>query len=130
MSELERDQLGEEDERRAELLRLLLEGSADEVALGESDQRERVELEAFLTRARGVLGEDTERLAAMRERALVERVLGASSRAPLDWGARQQVFGRVLAEGLRSSALMRLAAASLLLHLAAPAGEHGSGGGR
>ena len=110
---------GAEDERGAELLRLLLEGSGDEGALGEADERERLELEAFLARARGVLGEDAERLAPLRERALGERVLEASSRAPLDWRARRQVFGRVLAEGLRSSALMRLAAASLLLHLAA-----------
>ena len=51
--------------------------------------------------------------------ALADRALAASTREDLSWHGDMRVVGRYVRDGLRSSALLRLAAASLLLHLAA-----------
>ena len=75
-----------------------------------SDERS---LHAFLQACRDVSGaqEDTSRL--------VERSLAASTREDLSWRGDMRDTARFLRDRLRSSAALRLAAASLLLHLAA-----------
>ncbi|HVS12194.1 MAG TPA: hypothetical protein VMS76_20195 [Planctomycetota bacterium] len=82
------------------------------------------ELEGFVIRCRSALGGD---LAPARqsphavhsEERLVRRVLARTTREDLSWRGDLRVWGDWLGRALRSSLVLRVAAASLLLHLAA-----------
>jgi len=74
-------------------------------------------LEAFLERCRaGCAGPEVE---AGAERDLVERVLARTTREDLSWRGDLRLVGGFLAARLRSSVVVRIAAASLLVHLCA-----------
>ncbi len=55
----------------------------------------------------------------LEDDALAERALCAAKSEDLSWRGDLQLFGGFVRDGLRSSALLRLAAASLLVHIAA-----------
>lgn len=100
----------EDRERRGEeLLRAVLHGERLE---GE-DAAERAMLESFLGSCREAAA------ACGDEPELALRALASSTREDLSWRGDLQVALRFVHGGLRASALLRLAAASLLLHLAA-----------
>jgi hypothetical protein len=108
----------------AELLAWLLDREAHaarpraELERSEDDARRLAELERFVTRCRAA-SERFEELGAGRRRHLVERVLASTTREDLSWRGDLRLFGRFALQRLRTSPALRLAAASLLVHLLA-----------
>ncbi|MEM7309749.1 MAG: hypothetical protein AAF682_23945 [Planctomycetota bacterium] len=106
------------DER---LLELLLEHGAEAGAelarlRAEPETAVRIDgLEAWLGSARAALDEPA--LAPASEEALVERVLAATTREDLSWRGDLRLIGGFVRQRLRESALVRVVAASLLVHL-------------
>ncbi len=90
-------------------LERLLEGDVDESA-------ESRDLLGFLELSKRSL-EDTSDWSAEREQALVERVLTRTTREDLSVRGELRLVGRFLRDRLRSSAALRILAASVLLHL-------------
>lgn len=116
-----------DEERLLELLLAGSERSEEELEELRGDPRRgaaAAELEAFLATCRHALREAPGEAAASafegaRGAALAERVLDRSTREDLGWRGDLRLLGGFAAERLRSSRLLRLAAASLLVHLAA-----------
>ena len=136
-----------DEERRAQLLELLLRERAarrgrdggdgsdraegSEVELEPQEREELLRLEAFLERFEvladageaGGLGssgfEAGEAKGSPSDAQLVERILSRTTREDLSWRGDLALYGRHLRSRLASSLWLRLAAASLLLHLIA-----------
>lgn len=96
---------------RAKRRRAELESSAE-------DARELAELERFLAHCRGAARE-LDVVPSSRRRALHERIYAATTREDLSWRGDLRLLGGFVAARLRSSRALRIAAASLLLHLLA-----------
>jgi hypothetical protein len=109
-------------EREAELLAWLLDPPTragrerSELERRPEDARRLAELEGFIARCRAA-GEQLEAFAPGRQRSLVERVLARTTREDLSWRGDLRLFGGFVLQRLRTSPALRLAAASLLVHL-------------
>ncbi|MFT7676097.1 MAG: hypothetical protein ACI8QC_000064 [Planctomycetota bacterium] len=79
-----------------------------------ADRREAAELAAFATRLGASLRADDR---SQDHSALVDRVLAETTREDLGRGTDLRLVGRFLRERLAQSALLRFAAASLVVHL-------------
>jgi len=111
------------------------EGLREEARACERCARSLRELEEFVIRCRSALGGARRAVHAgaggdfvharqaphtvQSEERLVRRVLARTTREDLTWRGDLRVYGDWLARALRSSLVLRVAAASLLLHLAA-----------
>lgn len=80
--------------------------------------RERLaELERFVAHCRTLAREQERRAAAAGGDALIARVLARTTRRDLGWSGDLRLAGRFVRERLRASLALRVAAASLVLHL-------------
>ena len=79
----------------------------------ESDLSELAELKAFVSACREAAAAGT------ADSTLADQMLSVAQSEDLSWRGDLRLLGGFVRDGLRSSALLRLAAASLLLHIAA-----------
>jgi len=77
------------------------------------------ELEGFLGRCREICAADERRYPPARARALAQGVIDRTTREDLGWRGDLRLLRGFLAERLRSSMVVRVAAASLLVHVVA-----------
>jgi len=109
------------EHQQAELLERLLAGDGDALAAARGDAqaaRELERLESFLDGAREHL-RDTSEWSAVREGALVGRVLARTTREDLSWRGELRLLGGFLRDRLSASPALRLLAACVLLQLVA-----------
>lgn len=86
---------------------------------GDSQTRERLEdLDGFLTECRSELREES-RAAGDGHEDLQQRILASTTREDVSWRGDLGVFGGFLRHRLHASVLLRVVAASLLIHVAA-----------
>lgn len=95
----------------SELLQRVVEGRA-------ADSPEARELGAFLARCRTAI-EVESKSAHAREDALVESILASTTREDLGWRGDLRIVRGFLGERMRSSGVLRFAAASVVAHLIA-----------
>lgn len=106
------------DAREAAVLAALFDASADRAELTPDERTEVEELEEILGAARDLTA-GTPDWSAIREGALVGRVLAKTTREDLSWRGDLALVTSFVRDRLAASPVLKLVAASLLVHLAA-----------